>query len=420
MRRGPVMSSFLNHSHAPDFNIGAWVSAKIYSDMKDGCPCGVDDWTRAPIRELPEYDEPICSSCKKRPTSYVIAATVEDEDGLKKRIKIRHSQEGERLKDIFDVIFTLRTVNKEIKAQCFDVGKYMSKTSRESYIFGKIVEAYLDHHEKRKLRGELTPGGLRDKKSLIDNHLQTFNEVDVGLINSKRIKAFHNSYTDRLRTRDKATAELKTILKFAMEDGKIHKMPDFPELAESKMVSSDNFLDMEKQELVLSKIENPLYQAAIRTMALFALRPCDVRSLKWEDIDFKKKIFFVRSHISGAEDIKGRKSQADAVHTLPFEDDFEEILCTLPRAINPKDYVFRGVQGGPIGANVLTRAWNAACKIAKVKGVKMYWGTKHSTLTEYSKTLSDSQMIRLTGHSSTKMIRRYAQTNVEDLRRMLN
>lgn len=415
------MSRNLGHANQHNFNVGDWLSAKIYSDMKDGCSCGTDLWVRKTIDQLPDYDEPFCSKCKSRPSVYVIAATVEDEDGVKKRIRVRHTQDGYRLKDIYDVVYTLRNVNRELKTQTFDVGKYLSASSRESYRFDKIIELYLDHHEKRLKRGELSPAGLKDKKTIINNHLYVFNEVDIGHISSKRIRTFYNSYTESLRMRDKAISELKTIMYFAVNElNKLHKMPDFPEIAASKMVTSDKFLDEKKQELVLSKIENPIYQSAIRVLAIYGLRPCDVRSLKWADIDFQNKLFHVRSHISLSQDIPGRKSQKDASHTLPVTDDFLKILRSLPRSIQLNDYIFKGVKGGPIGGNVLTRAWNEACKSAKVKGVKMYWGTKHSTLSNLSKKASDAQLIKLSGHTNTRVIRRYAQANVDDVRELLS
>lgn len=414
------MSKMNGQDSHSNFNIGKWVSAKIYSDMKNGCQCGNSTWARKKIKQLPEFDEPVCSKCGGPPDVYVIAASIEDEDGRTGRLKVRHDQDGNRLKDIFSVVHTLKTVNSEMKTQTFDIGKYLSRESRESYRFDKVVELYKAHHEKRLKRGEISPAGLKDKLTIIKNHLHVFNEIDIGHISAKRIRTFFNDYTENLRMRDKATSELKTIFYFALAEGKLHKMPDFPEISSAKMVSSDNFLDEKKQNLVISKIENPLYRAVIKVLAIYGLRPCDVRSLKWADINYQEMVFHVRSHISLSKDIPGRKSQADAVHSLPITEEFHEILQSLPRSIRLDDYIFKGAKGGPIGANVLTRAWNEACKIAKVKGVKMYWGTKHSTLSNLSKKASDAQLIKLTGHTNTKIIRRYAQSNIEELRIMLN
>jgi integrase len=220
--------------------------------------------------------------------------------------------------------------------------------------------------------------------------------------------------------RDKATAELKTILYYCADEiQKITRVPKFPEISAAKMVSSDHFLSEEKQALVISKIENPVYQAAIKTLALYALRPCEVRSLKWKDIRHDKGILLVRSHISLNEEIVGRKSRKDEEHELPLVDKFLNIIQFIPRSINENDYIFQGVMGGAIGGNVLTRAWNDACKLARVKNVTLYQGTKHSTLSNLGKTASDSQLIKLTNHTNTKVIRRYNQSNLEDVRALI-
>lgn len=416
------MSNVKGHNSQPNLNRGSWLSAKIYSDMKNGCSCKANTWNNEPIAGLKDYEIPVCSKCGEYPALYVIVATVTDETGLKKRIKIRHTQEGQRLKDYLDVSFTLRNVLREVKTNTFDVRRYESEESRESFTFKSILSKYLEHHERRLARGELSPAGLKDKKTIIKNHLEpVFKDMDISHITDKKIKSFFNAYTESLRMRDKATSELKTIMYFAMEElDKLNKIPKFPEISASKMVSPDKFLDEKKQQLVISKIENSTYQAAIKMLAIYGLRPCEARSLKWKDIDYQSMSFHIQSHISLNKEIPGRKSQSDKIHTLPITDEFYEILQSIPRSINQSDYIFKGHNGGAIGGNVLTRAWNEACKLAKVKGVTLYQGTKHSTLSRLGQELSDAQLIRLSGHTNTRIIRRYNQSNLEDIRKALS
>lgn len=411
----------LKHGHDNQkSNIGDWLSAKIYSDMKGDCSCKRNEWKSIPIRGMEGYEAPVCANCGKDPELYVIVATVKDENGLKKRIKLRHNQKGRRLKNYVEVTKTLQDVLEEIDNETFDVRRYESLESRESFMFENIVTAYLDHHERRLKRGELSPAGMKDKRTLIKNHLSVFNGSDIATVNEKRIRDFYNSYTDSLRMRDKATAELKTILYYCFEQtGQITRLPKFPEMAAANMVSPDRFLDYNKQSVVISNIENPIYRAAIQTLAIYALRPCEVRSLKWKDINYQKMEFYVQSHISLNNEIPGRKSQKDKIHPLPIGDDFLAILREIPRSINDDDYIFKGAHGGAIGGNVLTRAWNDACKLARVKGVTLYQGTKHSTLSILGKTFSDSQLRKFTGHTNSKILQRYSQSNMDDIRALI-
>lgn len=62
---------------------------------------------------------------------------------------------------------------------------------------------------------------------------------------------------------------------------------------------------------------------------------------------------------------------------------------------------------------------NEACKLAKVKEVKLYVGTKHSTLSRLGRKYTDSQLIKPSGHTNTKTIRRYSQSSLKDVRKMI-
>jgi hypothetical protein len=149
------MSKNYGHANHLTKQIGDWLSAKIYSDSKTGCAkCKQNEWKSEPIRGLKGYDAPVCSKCGSDPELYVIVATVKDENGLKKRIKLRHNQKGKRLKNYVEVTKTLQDVLEELDNETFDVRRYESLESRESYIFENIIEEYLAHHERRLKRGE--------------------------------------------------------------------------------------------------------------------------------------------------------------------------------------------------------------------------------------------------------------------------
>jgi integrase len=413
--------STIEAQNRTNFNTGKWVSAKIYSDNKKGCSvCGSKEWKREPLKGIDGHDFPVCAKCGADPDRLIIVASIIDEAGRKKQVKIRNTQEGKRINDRYDCIFTLRRVAQEIKQGIFHVGRYESTSSRDRFIFGSVVKEYLEFHQRRKARGELSPGGLRDKESLIRNHLlPEFHDSDIAIINDQRIKLFYQAFTDRLRTRDKATQELKTILLWAEDQKLISEVPEFPDLAPSDMVDPSHFLSRQEQERVIAAIKNPLYRNAIALLALYALRPCEVRSLKWSDIDRDKGIFYIRSHISNGEEIKGRKSQRNKVHVLPMVDDFMAVLESMDAPENPDSYVFQGSHGGAIGGNVLTLAWNEACELAGVKKVTLYQGTKHSTLSRLAQEKTDSQIRALTGHSGTRMLHRYAQSGLDDVRKMI-
>lgn len=420
LRHGIYMLKNRGHAQNQNLNIGKWLSAKIYSDMKNGCSCKANDWLYEEIRGLKDYSIPVCKKCNQYPELFVIVARVKDENGVDKRVRIRHTQEGKRLKDYLDVSYTLRNVLREMETNTFDVRRYESEESRESFKFQSVVESYLAHHESRLLIGKISPAGLKDKKTIIKNHLDYFNDKDIAFITPKIIKDFYSKSKASERMRDRAVAELKTIMNYALDELELIKyVPKFPEISSSKMVRSDRFITPDQQEIIISKIENPIHKAAIKILALYALRPCEVRSLKWKDIDLHKEVIYIRSHISLGKEIPGRKSVADDVHELPLIDKFREAISVIPRSINENDYLFKGRNGGAIGDNVLRIAWNDACKLARIKNVSLYQGTKHSTLSYLAKNNSDAKLRKLSGHTNEKILHRYAQANLNDIRELL-
>ena len=395
------------------------MSAKIYPDMKNGCDCGNKKFIQ---KEFHGYSIPECSKieCRKPPRLYVIAANVIDQLGEKKRIKIRHCQGGKRFGDIVDVLSTLKQINIEMEKGTFDIRRYQSDQAREEFKFSNVVQSYIHANERRLERGEISPAGFSNKKASIKNLLPFFKDTDVLAINDRVIRGFYDSFTTKFRTRDQAVQELKTILKFALDDGLIDRLPKFPSISPAKMVNSQSFLTKDEQELVISQIENETHRLAIMTLALYALRPCEIRALKWKDVDLKKKVFYIQSHISKDKDIPGRKSQVNASHELPIVPAFEAILTTIPGSNNVEEYIFKGSDGGFIGVNTLTRTWNKACAKAGLKQITLYQGTKHSTLSFLSSFATDSQLIKLSGHSSTRMLRRYAQASLNDVKKLLS
>lgn len=112
-----------------------------------------------------------------------------------------------------------------------------------SFKFCNFAKAYLNHFERSRLRGETSPAGLKDKKTLIKNHLLPyFKGMDIANINDLLIKKFFDSYSYRLRTPNKATAELKTMLYWAMNQKLLKFIPTYPEIPASRLVGADKFI----------------------------------------------------------------------------------------------------------------------------------------------------------------------------------
>jgi hypothetical protein len=105
---------------------------------------------------------------------------------------------------------------------------------------------------------------------------------------------------------------------------------------------------------------------------------------------------------------------------------FMEIIAKRPHSLNGEEFVFKSKDGqgrftkGAVGEARMRIHWNKANLIAHkkdgVKIVSLYVGTKSSSLTEYINTEGNTpeDMMALTGHSSVKMLKRYAKESDEN------
>jgi integrase len=346
--------------------------------------------------------------CGKNPNKYRVIAFLENINGLKKRVPIRYDQDGNRLEDVIDVLTTLKRIKQELAEGSFDVRKYDSKSARESFIFKNFSKKYLEYCAGKLKRKELTPSSLRRKKGLIDKYLTPyFSNISIDKITSPMIKQFKNGFIDKLRTRDLALSELKTMLNHALEYGLIQKLPVFEKIPKSKR--RKNILTIEEALEIISFVDNNIYKACFSLMSIYPIRPSEVRALKWKDIDFKKNTITIQRHVSDNHIIEGRKSLSvehdKSSITYPLTSESIIILNSVPRSINEDVLIFLGKQGGVISQNTLPRAWRKACANAKKEYVQPY-EIKHARLSEIAEhTKGDIvKMMAASGHTNANVL----------------
>ena len=412
MKKKRIASRYIN-----SFNKGLFLGTSIYSDVTGNkCNCGGKFTSRIKNRGL---TIPRCSKCELDPPLYRILADVVDMNGHSKRITIRYSQDGERLNDFFSVAHTLKCINREMDEGSFDIRRYESISTRESFLFENVAKEFLAYHERRFKRNEITKAGFRRKKGLVENYLiPHFKRIDIGRINASMIKQFKNKFTEMLRTRDLALSELKTLLSFAFEFDYIQKIPKFDKIPKSK--KRKNILTIEEAIEIINYVNHPTYRACFSLMTIYPIRPGELRALTWEDVDFKEKSIHIRRHISDNQIVEGRKSikvdHEKGSITYPLTKEAELILKSLPIGFKKSELVFKGVQGGLISQNVLPRAWKKACNLAGKKYVSCY-EIKHARLSEIAEQTSGDivKMMAAGGHTNPNILLERYVRNRSDL-----
>lgn len=391
------------------------MGGSIKSDKGSKCLCG----GKFKQIKMLERSVPVCDKGGGHPNKLRVDRYILDLDGVGRRIIIRFDHKNKRLTKINQAIMTLEFIDYEIEEGKFDPRKYANKAVSNQLKFKYFVEnKYLRLYEAKLKSQQVTPSYLKNKISICKNHITPFfGELDIRVVSSGKIREFHDSFTDRLRTRDKAIQELGCILRYAMDLEHIDKMPVIPRTKRAKYRNVENFPTPLEQEKIINAIGNPTYRAMIKILAIYAMRPCEVRALKVKDL--KNKIITIRRHFSdGNKLIDGRKGQSMgenlAIHYLPFVDDFVKVLNEIEIPKDEEAFLFKGMRSEFVSENVLRIAWNAACKEVGVTKCQLYEGTKHSRISSLKQAgYSDEELIVITGHTNIETIKRYSQLTRE-------
>lgn len=395
------------------FNKGFWLGAKIYSDQRGNCKCGGSFTARELFKKL-EY--PVCNKCGEEPRLFRIRAKVVTLGMEEKYVDIRHLGH-ERLVDIVDVFRALKQVEAELESGTFDLRKYDSKQSRESYLFSNYVEDYLEFHQNRLKVGELSPSGFANKKTAINKLLPLFKDKDISTFKRADIERFKNQNSDFPRARDLALAELKSILKHAADIDELPvRVPKFDLIPSSK--KRKEIISLDDALKVIDEIEDPQYRFMLRLLTIYPVRPGELRALQWRDIDyFGNEVTFQR-HFSRDVLIDGRKSIKDgdkAEVKFPLTEMFKAYLHTIARPLKKDAFIFTGKEQAHVSDKCLSRAWRKATRKLKMPDYDLY-EMRHARLSQMAEQSNGDtiKLLQASGHTNLKTVsERYIRTSAD-------
>ena len=285
-----------------------------------------------------------------------------------------------------------------------------------------ILKNYADSTSKDST---IIPCFAQKKKTLISLYLTPyFKGVDINHIDRIKIKKFKDSWADKIPTRNQSLGELKRILNYALEYDYIKVVPKFDRIPKSR--ERQKVASIATIREVLPYVFDEYYSRMFHLLEIYPIRPCELRCLRWKDIDIKKRKLTVQRHLSDGIELDGRKSiAADNENgkgkiTYPITDSALLVISGLTRSINKNDLLFsskRGIQKF-ISHTVLPNHWRAACKLAKVPYFEPY-EIKHARAFEISENNNGNikETMDALGHTNINTTMRYikGETNLSNI-----
>jgi integrase len=176
------------------------------------------------------------------------------------------------------------------------ISKIKLKKAEQKKVFSNIVNEWMEVYKKGKAKRSVTTTIQRLQKHI----LPIFKNKDISKITTKDIY-------NLLKKVEKPTAEkLKSILNgiFTYAISKeyikhnIIKDIDLKQLFHTTSKNHYPFItDLEEVKIYFNEVKDisnrPIVKGAIKIIWLTALRQGSVRAIKWEHIDFNKKILFI-------------------------------------------------------------------------------------------------------------------------------
>jgi len=398
------------------------MKGSITHDVRSGCKCGGEF---SSLQVFDVYKVPKCNKCGKFPEKFRVIRYL---PGVGKK-HIRFFA-GKRISDPFAAIYCMKRIDEEIEQGTFNITSYLSNDELEKRTFEVFTTELINYRDEKVSRGEMAFEGHRRFKSLVRNHLMAyFGKMRIDTITSVVILAFQSQIKGTKDTESKALSVLRTILNEAFRLGVISVVPYVSGIKKTNHREND-FISIESQQKIISNVKNKEKRAALRLGSIFALRPCEIRALKWKDLDFVNEYITIERHFSGKHLLDGRKSQGSncpfAKLRLPFIKidgmmSVSEVFQDMGKMAGKKeDFVFQTKNKRPYCEKELYKQWvnsyNSLGFDPKDRP-DMYSGTRHVTATALLNAGVPLEVVQsILGQTSVLTTKRYAKASIRYLK----
>jgi len=194
---------------------------------------------------------------------------------------------------------------------------------------------------------------------------------------------------------------LKTMLKCAVRDGVLRKMPEFPRLTDATTTDVE-YLTFEEQQTVVRVIpekHRPIFELGME----YGVRIGELRAIKKDCIEDEELV--IKRSFSQFELRETTKTKR--IRRLPLTSRAREILQRTPASFSEFVFTYDGQR--PYYERKLRSLWKAACGEVGIK-IHLKNAIRHSLGCQLLDEGQDLEMVRdIYGHTSTNMTRRYVK-----------
>jgi integrase len=288
-------------------------------------------------------------------------------------------------------------------------GLFKDLGEAESTTLGSALETYLttisvkkDGHDQEKIRIRSWKNDPLAKRSLA----------------SLKPSDFAKWLDNRLESVSISTAkkDLAVISHLFTVAEKKWQMPVLNPILKVDMPTEDNsrdrILEDGEEQLILDELKpirgrSPLMIPLVLFALETACRQSELLALKHEDVNSEKSTARIRG--KERKDGKSRTKNREKYRDIPLSSRAKMILNSLP---TKEGRVF------PISAAVAKNAFIEAIKRTKIENFTFH-DLRHAATTRLAEKLALHELMKVTGHSSTRMLARYYHPKAEDLAKKL-
>ncbi|MDR3567347.1 MAG: site-specific integrase [Syntrophobacteraceae bacterium] len=238
-----------------------------------------------------------------------------------------------------------------------------------------------------KIVGQIKPFDLENyqAKRKIEGYSDAYIDRQIEAARAMTNKAFDN---------DLVTGETVKIFR------RVKKMLKRNANARDRIISLDEF------RAIMEKL--PRHTKAILAAAFYTgMRRGEVLSLTWDKVDMERRMIRLE-----AADTKDKEPRV-----IPILPELFEILKEIPRALHdPHVFLFRGKPVASIKTGLIKACKDAGVNYGRFeKGGFVFHDLRHSFNTYMRKAgVAQSVIMKITGHSTDEMFRRYNSIDADD------